>query len=134
MPEQQRLQNAPESIAATLALKCSVCVVVCDAIQLELRQVKKWTESKAPLTREPAPPRARAAAASAPERISGSVVWRALRLTTRASLRLCPSCRRRRGALSRLPFGISFPADESGYSWSAQLLRFPLLANITLLR
>ena len=36
-------------------------------------------------------------------------------------------------ALSRLPFGISFPADESGYSWSAQLLRFPLLANITLL-
>jgi hypothetical protein len=45
VPEQQRLQNPPESIATTLALTCSVCVVVCDTIQLELRQVKKWTES-----------------------------------------------------------------------------------------
>ena len=43
--EPMRLQNPPESIA-TPALKCSVCVVSCDAIQHELRQVKKWTESK----------------------------------------------------------------------------------------
>ena len=43
--EPMRLQNPPESIS-TPALKCSVCVVSCDAIQHELRQVKKWTESK----------------------------------------------------------------------------------------
>lgn len=43
--EPMRLQNPPESIA-TPELKCSVCVVSCDAIQHELRQVKKWTESK----------------------------------------------------------------------------------------
>ena len=43
--EPMRLQNPPQSIA-TPELKCSVCVVSCDAIQHELQQVKKWTESK----------------------------------------------------------------------------------------
>ena len=43
--EPMRLQSPPESIA-TPELKCSVCVVSCDAIRHELQAVTKWTESR----------------------------------------------------------------------------------------
>ena len=39
-----RLQSPPESINKP-ELKCSVCVVACDAVQHQLQQVKSWTES-----------------------------------------------------------------------------------------
>ena len=43
--EPMRLQSPPESIT-TPELKCSVCVVSCDAIRHELQAVTKWTESR----------------------------------------------------------------------------------------
>ena len=43
--EPMRLQSPPESIT-TPELKCSVCVVSCDAIRYELQAVTKWTESR----------------------------------------------------------------------------------------
>ena len=43
--EAMRLQNPPEGLDKP-GLKCSACVVACDAIRHELQQVPKWTELK----------------------------------------------------------------------------------------
>ena len=43
--EAMRLQNPPEGLDKP-GLKCSACVVSCDAIRHELQQVPKWTELK----------------------------------------------------------------------------------------
>eukprot|EP01048_Picozoa_sp_COSAG05_P030353 COSAG05_NODE_10492_length_562_cov_1.311015_1_plen_159_part_10 len=40
-----RLQSPPEGLDKP-GLKCSACVVACDAIRHELQQVSKWTELK----------------------------------------------------------------------------------------